>query len=251
MQAIACNIAFVTWRSWSLFFGKRWDLRIFGKREFSNSQLMIWDPLQRPFLRWFVTAQLWLNFTWQSLHLNGLPSSEWWSFSCLRAAFAVVKPFLHLVQLNSLVRTLVGWHLELFCNIEELNFLYKGLLIWKWRRESSFVCSPDARGVVVSVLWKIHNGRKSRVEFYLGTGDSYKGCTLCQSSLHTLYMSGVASSFGRILYAFHECGSTDSASHCKSTRIDHRNVLSFRGCSSHEPWDFSWLKKFSGSVCID
>ena len=95
---------------------------------------MICDPLQRPFLRWFVTAQLWLNFTWQSLHLNGLPSSPWWSFSCLRAALAVVKPFLHLVQLNSLVRTLVGWHLELFCNIEELNFL---LLIWKRRRDGS------------------------------------------------------------------------------------------------------------------
>ena len=91
-----------------LFFGEQLDLRMFAKRKFRFSQLMICDPLQRPFLRWFVTAQLWLNFTWQKLHLNGFPSSEWWSFSCLRAAFAVVKPFLHLVQLNSLVRTLVG-----------------------------------------------------------------------------------------------------------------------------------------------
>ena len=235
------NLSFVTWRSWSLFFGKRWDLRIFAKRKFGFSQLIICDPLQRPFLRWFVTAQLWLNFTWQSLHLNGFPSSPWWSFSCLRAAFAVVKPFLHLVQLNSLVRTLVGWHLELFCNIEELNFLFKRLNWFENEEERALfvfiiacVCSPDARRVAVSVLWKIHNGRKSRVEFCPGTGDSYKGCTLCQSSLHTLYMRAVVSSFARILYAFHECGSTDSASHCKRIHIGHRNVLSFRGYSSHE-----------------
>ena len=86
----------------------------------------------------------------------------------------------------------------------------------------------------MNVLWKIHNGRKSRVEFCPGTGDSYNGCTLFQSSLHTPYMRVVASSFERILYAFREYGSTDSASHCKRTHIGHRNVLSFRGYSLHE-----------------
>ena len=145
------NLSFVTWRSWSLFFGKRWDLKIFAEHKFSISQLMIWDPLQRPFLRWFVTAQLWLNLTWQSLHLNGLPSSPWWSFSCLRAAFVVVKPFLHLVQLNSLVKTLVGWHLELFCNIDELNFPFIWLLIWSSpRAKRAGPKGERARAVTVS-----------------------------------------------------------------------------------------------------
>ena len=132
--------------------------------------LMAVKLLQWPFFRCLVTPQLWVNFTLQSSHLNGLPSAEWWSFSCFKTAFSVVNPFLHWLQWNCLVSTFVGWHLELICNSQ------KWISCFFWFLQ---ICSPDACAVAGLALWNIHTGRRSRVGSCLATDGSCTDCSAC------------------------------------------------------------------------